>query len=121
MADKTIGSDWLRYFQAVQQQVLDWNRDHPKATWAELDAAVWRQLSGVHTRMMEDVVAARPLASFSQMPEDERPRCSECGDRLQSRGAKTRKLRSVGQEMIRLERAEGVCPTCGRAFFPSGP
>ncbi len=44
----TIGSDWIRYFRAVQQQVLEWKRDCSKVAWAELDAAVSRQLPGGH-------------------------------------------------------------------------
>jgi hypothetical protein len=45
-------------------------------------------------------------------------RCPTCAAVLQARGKQVRKLRTTGEQTVRLERSYGYCPICQVGFFP---
>src|SRR5260221_7636132 len=100
--------------------MTQWRKEHPKATWAEIEAAVDERVNQLRAQLIEDVVRMGETEEWSQKPEAERPRCATCGKPLLARGEQTRWLQTNGGEAVKLTRTYGTCPTCGVGFFPPG-
>jgi hypothetical protein len=112
--------DWMALTAAVGAQFAAWRQEHPRATWAELEGTLDARWQVVRARLVEEAVAASPLAHLPEMDPAERPRCPACHVKLQARGSKERSLRVEGDHRVRLFRSQGCCPQCGGSFFPSG-
>jgi hypothetical protein len=91
-----------------------WRQAHPKATWAEIEAAVEAQLGPLRAALLRDTALASEAADLS----GERPVCSRCGERLQRAGPRRRQLRGEQDVPIALERTYARCPACGAGLFP---
>jgi len=111
----------------VQREVVeilsglaDWRAAHPRATFAELEAAVDERFDAARARVLEDLALASRAADLSGQPAAERARCPSCGGRLQPQGKKRRTVVVQGGRGVRLERDDAVCPACGRGLFPPG-
>ena len=117
-------TDFNREWRALADEVLSgmgqWRREHPKATWREIEQALDERLSRLRARMLEDVAQASAACEWKEQPEEERPRCPSCGQALVSRGSKGRSLRAPGGQEVSLQRSYGVCPGCGLGLFPPG-
>ena len=98
--------------------MTQWRKEHPKATWQEIEAAVAERINQLRAQLIEDVVQMGESEDWSQQPEEERPRCAHCGQPLSARGQQTRFLHTTGGEAIKLTRTYGTCPQCGEGFFP---
>lgn len=103
--------------QEIREQLRQWRREHPQATFDEIDAEVARQYARLHA----EVVAELSTAGDSVIAgggEGERVRCPECQMPMQRRGQRRRRLatrRGVEAELVRDYYA---CPTCGVGLFP---
>ena len=97
-----------------------WRKEHPHATWAEIEAAVDAPINQLRAQLIEDLVQMGEDEDWSQKPEQERPTCATCGKALWARGKQTRSLQTTGGEVVELTRSYGTCPTCGAGFFPPG-
>ena len=97
-----------------------WRKEHPHATWAEIEAAVDEQINQLRAQLIQDLVQPGEGEDWSQKPPEERPTCATCGQPLWARGEQTRYIQTTGGEAVKLTRAYGTCPTCGVGFFPSG-
>src|SRR2546430_16695398 len=116
-------SEQMQQVSAGLQDVLgmtQWRKEHPKATWAEIEAAVDEQINQLRAQLLQDVVQMGETEDWSQKPEAERPKCATCGQRLLARGEQTRYLQTMGGEAVKLARKDGACPACGVGFFPPG-
>lgn len=91
-----------------------WRQAHPKATWAEIEAAVDSQLGPLRAQMLGETALASDAAALA----GERPVCAECGERLQAAGTRQRRLHGEQDIPIALERTYARCPACGAGFFP---
>jgi hypothetical protein len=91
-----------------------WRQAHPKATWAEIEAAVDAQLGPLRAQMLGETAMASEAATLA----GERPACPACGARLQAAGARRRRLRGDRELPIDLERSYARCPACGTGLFP---
>jgi hypothetical protein len=100
--------------------ITQWRKEHPKATWAEIEAAVDERINQLRAQLIQEVVQMGETQEWSQQPEEERPRCATCGKPLSARGEQTRFLQTNGGEGVKLTRTYGTCPTCGVGFFPLG-
>jgi hypothetical protein len=111
-------------WQAVADDVFTgmkrWRDEHPRASWAEIEAALDEGLAILRGHMLEDAVQASPSADFRGVPAAERPRCPECGGALVATGQKQRRLTAAHERPITLERTAGRCPACETEFFPPG-
>jgi YgiT-type zinc finger domain-containing protein len=111
--------DWEAEWQALSEEVYsgmaDWRAAHPRATLAEIEAAVDERLAGLRARLVERAALASAAADLS-----ERPRCPTCGGTVQARGQRKRQLTLPGDQPVALERTYAGCPHCGTAFFPPG-
>ncbi len=97
--------------------ITQWRKEHPHATWAEIEAAVDEQMNQLRAQMIQEVVQMGETEGWSQKPEEER---ATCGKPLWARGEQTRFLQTTGGEAVKLTRTYGTCPTCGVGFFPPG-
>jgi len=100
--------------------ISQWREENPKATWAEIEAAIDEQMKQVRAQLIQDVVQMGESENWSELPEEERPRCVTCGKRLWARGKQTRWVQTTGGEAVKLTRMSGTCPGCGVGFFPPG-
>jgi hypothetical protein len=100
--------------------LTQWRKDHPKATWGEIEVVIDEQINQVRAQLIQDVVQMGEGEDWSEIPEEERPKCATCGKALWARGKQTRYLQTNGGEAVKLSRTYGACPTCGVGFFPLG-
>jgi ribosomal protein S27AE len=96
-----------------------WRKEHPQATWAEIEAAVDEQINQLRAQLIEDLVLLSEGEDWSQKPQEERPRCATCGKPLWARGEQTRFIQTTGGEAVKVTRTYGTCPACGVGFFPA--
>ena len=113
----------MQQVSAGLQDVLgmtQWRKEHPHATWAEIEAAVDEQINQLRAQLIQDLVQMGEREGWSELPQQERPRCGTCGKPLWTRGEQTRYIQTTGGEAVKLTRSYGTCPTCGVGFFPPG-
>ena len=121
--NKRERSEQMQQVSAGLQDVLgmtQWRREHPHATWAEIEAAVDEQINQLRAQLIQDLVQMGESEDWSELPQEERPRCATCGKPLWARGEQTRYIQTTGGEAVKLTRTSGTCPTCGVGFFPPG-
>ena len=113
----------MRQVTAGLQDVLgmtQWRKEHPHATWAEIEAAVDEQINQLRAQLIQDLAQMGESEAWSQQAEAERPHCATCGKPLSARGKQSRVLQTTGGEAVHLKRMYGTCPQCGVGFFPPG-
>jgi YgiT-type zinc finger domain-containing protein len=116
-------SPQMQQVSAGLREVLgmtQWRKEHPQATFREIEAAVDERVNQLRAQLIEEVVQMGETEAWSQKPEAERPRCATCGTPLSARGERTRWLQTRGGEAIKLRRTYGTCSECGEGFFPPG-
>jgi len=99
--------------------MTQWRKEHPQATWAEIEAAVDERINQLRAQLIQDVVQMGETQQWSEMPQEERPRCATCGKPLAARGKQTRFIQTTGGEAVKVTRTYGTCPQCGGGFFPA--
>jgi DNA-directed RNA polymerase subunit RPC12/RpoP len=105
---------WLAEAAARFAALGAWRQAHPRATWAEIEAAVDAQLGPLRAQVLGETALASDATDLAQ----DRPRCPACGARLVRAGRRPRTLRSEGDVPIALERTYARCPQCGTGLFP---
>lgn len=113
----------MRQVSAGLRDVLgmtQWRKEHPKATFREIEEAVDERVNQLRAQLIEDVVQMGETEAWNQKRDAERPMCATCGQPLSARGAQTRFIQTNGGEAIKLRRTYGTCPQCGEGFFPPG-
>ncbi len=100
--------------------MTQWRKEHPKATWAEIEAAVDERINQLRAQLIQDVVQMGETEEWSEIPEAERPTCATSGLPQVARGQQVRWLQTTGGEAVKLTRTYGTCPQCGAGFFPPG-
>ena len=122
--NKRQRSEQIQQVSAGLRDVLgmtQWRKEHPKATWAEIEAAVDEQMHQVRAQLLEDLVQMGESEDWSKIPAEERPQCATCGEPLWGRGEQTRYLQTTGGQAVKLRRTYGTCPACEVGFFPRAP
>jgi uncharacterized protein with PIN domain len=120
--NKRQRSEQIEQVSAGLRDVLgmtQWRKEHPTATWAEIEAAVDEQIKQLRAQLIQDMVQMGETENWSRMSEEERPRCATCGKPLSARGEQTRFIQTTGGEAVKLTRTYGTCPQCGGGFFPA--
>src|SRR5260370_31033468 len=72
--------------------MTQWRKEHPQATWAEIEAAVDERINQLRAQLIEGVVQMGESQQWSEMPPEDRPRCSTYGKSLRARWKQTRFL-----------------------------
>jgi uncharacterized protein with PIN domain len=120
MWSSEIDGRWRELAEEALAGMKEWRLAHPKATLAEIEAALDERLAKVRARMLEDAAQVSAAADIAGTRGEERPRCPECGGVLEDQGQDTRRLTTVGNQTIALRRSYGLCRSCGTRLFPPG-
>jgi YgiT-type zinc finger domain-containing protein len=120
MGKDRLGERWSELAEEVEQGLADWRAAHPKATFREIEAALDERLTRMKARLLEEAALASEAADLGSQAVGERPRCPECGEKLQPRGQRTRRITIRGDQTVELRRSYAVCPACGTGHFPPG-
>ncbi len=107
--------EWDKLYEQASEEVSEWRKEHPKATFLQIAAQVDEQLSRVRARMLEDMALASESARAGTVAK-----CPECGRELRATGKHKRKLLTEHDEQIALTRSYALCPSCDQSFFPPG-
>lgn len=97
---------------AIHRDLRAWRATHPRASFAEIEAAVEDRIRQLRARFLEETVAA----GF----RDEHPACPHCGATMLPRTQVDREVVVQGDEKVQLEGAYVTCPACGTGLFPPG-
>ena len=95
----------------MKQQLKEWRRSHPNATFAEMERAVEEQVSRARAAMLQEIANDRG---------EEITLCPQCGRRMWRRGEYSRELEIPGGLPIELSRSYHTCPHCALGLFPPG-
>ena len=118
MVEKHEG--WEELFEEMAEVVAAWREAHPEATLTEKEEAIDSRLAEVRRQMVEDVAMAGRTADLAKLPEEERPRCPQCGKPVVANGKQRRRLTTEREQTIELERSKAYCAHCQVSFFPPG-
>lgn len=111
---------WQPLSQETLHAMQEWRRQHPRATFQEIESSLDAQLARLRAQMLEDLALSSPSADLPTMREAERPRCSACGSVLEAQGKQTRTLVTEHDQTVELSRSYATCPQCGAGLFPPG-
>lgn len=103
---------------AVAEAVRAWRREHPTATFAEIEIAVEERLAAVRARLVAEAAGTATEPGAAEGRVVPRPPCPQCGQDLQRRGQRVRDVTIRGGETVRLARHYGCCLACGAGLFP---
>lgn len=115
-----LESRWRPLSQEVMHAMKEWRRQHPRATFREIETALDAQLAHLRAQMLQDTALTSPNADLPTMSEAERPACPACGVQLDAQGKQTRTLVTEHDQTIQLARSYATCPQCGAGLFPPG-
>ena len=115
-----VEARWRELSEEVITGMAEWRGQHPRATLKEIEAALDERLAHVRARMLQDTALASAATDVSQLPEEERPHCPECGHVLEAHGQEARTLRTTYDRPVTLQRSYARCPACGAGLFPPG-
>ena len=121
--NKRQRSEQMQQVSAGLRDVLgmtQWRKEHPHATWAEIEAQVDELMNQLRAQLLQEVVQMGETEEWSKIPQEERPRCATCGKPLVGRGEQMRWIQTNGGEAVKLTRTYGTCSQCGVGFFPPG-
>lgn len=107
-----------RWADDIVTGVLAWRQAHPRATFAEIEAALDNDLDPLRARLLAATLPQSASADLTTMPV--RPVCPDCGVAVQAQGQEERTVHTRGGHPIRLRRSAARCPACGRRVFPPG-
>lgn len=108
-------AEWQALSEEAYRGMADWRAAQPRATFAEIEAAVEDQLAGWRARLLERAALASAATELR-----ERPAGPPGGGPVQARGKRQRRLAVPGDQVVELERTYAVCSRCGTGLFPPG-
>ncbi len=118
MADESTVTPWHELGAKVLQEMEGWRREHPRATFAEIEAAVEDRLATLRAELIQQEIALRTRAEADTRSEP--ISCEACGHPLEERGTRERVVTVRGNRPVRLRRRYVLCPACGAGFPPLG-
>jgi YgiT-type zinc finger domain-containing protein len=111
-------ADWQEQSGEMVQGMAEWRESHRHATMREIEEEIDKRLFELRASMISDTANQSRQASWEAGAEA--VKCPKCGEKLEKKGKKKRKLQTQGGREIELEREYGVCPKCGEGIFPPG-
>ena len=109
---------WQPSSRDVIHAMKEWRRQHPKATFQEIEAALDGQLARLRAEMLRDLALTSSTADLTQTPAAERPPCPSCGTPRQAQRPQFRTLSTEHHQAIELRPSYATCPQCGAGLFP---
>jgi YgiT-type zinc finger domain-containing protein len=95
-----------------------WRRAHPKATLYEIEVELDAQIAVLRAQLLGETAAAG--ASGEGGEGESAVVCPVCQERMVKDGKRTRKLKTLGEQEVVLERVYMRCAQCGYGVFPPG-
>ena len=121
MNDDPMVTRWQKeLLEGAAQDLSDWQRAHPKATFVQIEDAVEERIADLRARLTEDLVRAKAAVHEAAGDGNARPACPACGQAMESRGQRERTITIRGNRQVRVRRRYTVCPACGAGLFPPG-
>ena len=111
---------WDALAEEVFSGFREWRVQHPRATLAEIEAALDARWARARARILAEAALASTSRDLTSVPAAERPLCPDCGGRLVGAGQEERVLTTTYEQPIPLRRSATVCTACGRRVFPPG-
>lgn len=109
---EALGRAWQELGQGTDDELAQWHTDHPRATFAQIEDQVDRQLSALRAKLIEQMTQHAPVPAAAEA------RCPTCGGRVTSKGTRSRKLTTASEQTVELTRERVYCPACEVGFFP---
>lgn len=107
---------WDEIFAEAKANIREWQRQKPDATLTEIEEAIEGELTQLQRQLVEEVAEEAEKREFEGMEYQ----CPACQRPMRHNGKKKRRLRSKGDQVIKLKREQMRCPACGMTFFPPG-
>lgn len=111
---------WAALAAEVFIGMKEWRLHHPKATFAEIEAALDTRWAAVRARLLQDLALASAATDVQALRPEDRPRCPACGGPLVVQGPKTRTVTVTHEQTVTLTRDYARCTTCGAGLSPPG-
>ena len=83
--NKRQRSEQMQQVSAGLRDVLgmtQWRKEHPHATWAEIEAAVDEQMNQLRAQLIQELVQMGESEDWSKLSPEERPKCATCGEQI---------------------------------------
>jgi uncharacterized protein with PIN domain len=112
-------TNWSELQQQVNSYMIQWRRDHPKATLKEIELTLNAQMAALQAKMLEQLALASAATASNSTADP--PLCPNCGGAVQKRGKQTRQVITSHDQTVELERTYLYCPSCQSGFFPPRP
>lgn len=113
-----LQANWSGLSEEIMQGVAEWREQHPKATFREIEAEIEKRLAALRAQMISDTAMQSAQTEWESGAAG--VVCPKCGEKLEKKGKKKRKLETQGGREVELIREYGVCPKCGQGIFPPG-
>jgi hypothetical protein len=111
---------WNDSFEQASEKISAWRKQHPRASFNEIETTVDEQLARVRVVMLQELALESTLTDLQQLAAEERPTCPGCGQPLMANGKQTRQLITTHEQVVELQRSKGYCRDCRVSFFPPG-
>jgi YgiT-type zinc finger domain-containing protein len=104
--------------QELGERMRAWRRAHPKATMYEIEEELDAQIAVMRAQMLAETAVAG--ASCEAGEAESAAVCPVCQGQMVKDGKRQRKLKTIGDQEVVLERVYMRCPECGYGVFPPG-
>lgn len=111
-------NNWHNLSQDLMTSIKQWRLTHPKATLSQMEQALDELLGNLRARMLEDIALSSDAADLTDALSAQPILCPQSGSQMESRGKKSRSLKTHHSQSLELSRSYAVCPTCEVGFFP---
>ena len=110
-----LGTRWEGNAQEAFLGLREWRALHPKATLGEIEIELDQRMAVMRAQILADLALA---SEARELQAGEPPCCPTCGAQLRGAGRHARRLVTLGNQVLTLEREYATCPACGVAFSP---
>ncbi len=92
MKNAPLSEAWRVLSESVFVEMESWRKEHPTATFKEIEDELDARLSGMRAQMLADLALHSSKRDWSEQEPEKRPHCPQCGTVLQARGKHERRL-----------------------------
>src|SRR5258707_7380425 len=82
--------------------ISQWRKEHPKATWAEIEAAVDERMNHLPAQLIQEEVQMGESEKRDQQPEAERPKSATYAKQPLARGEQTRFIPTTRRVAVKV-------------------